>query len=678
VVTGGLVALCLVFAAPAAADWHSVGDDLGMPGPGAVAAEGIGGVPYIAWIDQSGGLRVERLSDDGAHWLMVGDAPANAGVAGAATGVPALVDAAGVPYVAWTQRSASSDHFQVHVARFDSGTGTWSEPDAANLAVNSADQAADSPKLAFFGGQVYVAWTERLLTDSPPSQLYVKRLVAGSSWQQPVSGSLNANDQHGAQGPHIAISAGKLWVAWAELTPHGADAATYELLVKRLRDDGTWDEPPAPRPTPSDSNYSNVLGLSDGGGTPYLLYIQSDAQGNTSLHVKRLAADGAAWDPVGGELKAERGSAISVASLGQAGGVPYVAWGDRVGTDPTQMRVARLNSSGDGWEEPVATSLNADPRHFAGPPAVTNNLPTPYVAWAEAGAAPAATVVKRLEPSLSMQAVDFGAEPLGTVSEPRSVVFRNPTSSPVHIAPGAVAIAGPDAAAFGISSDGCSSTTVERGGSCTLGLTFTPQAVRAHQATLSLTSDSPGSPYTATLTGTSPGPAPPAGAVGISINSGAQFTNDPDVDVRAVWQLGDNTVLLANDGGFAGAEATPLAEHIPWRLDSSGPERLPKTVYARFDTGNQTFTDDIILDETAPTLSSVTFAAKRRVHIAARDRTSGLRSYQLTRKKAHPGKRHRFHRTVHYAGKRRKLYVRVFDRAGNHSRWVRAKHARRH
>jgi hypothetical protein len=175
-----------------------------------------------------------------------------------------------VPYVAWTQANASFSEFHVHVARFDAGTNTWSEPDAANLAVNSSDRAGEAPKLAFFGGQVYVTWTERLLDESPPAQLYVKRLVAGA-WQQPASGSLNAIPQHGAQAPQIATSGGKLWVAWTELSPHGLDAATTELLVKRLSDDGTaWVEPAA-RPTPSDSNYGGTLGLTDGGGAPYLL-----------------------------------------------------------------------------------------------------------------------------------------------------------------------------------------------------------------------------------------------------------------------------------------------------------------------------------------------------------------------------------------------------------------------
>jgi hypothetical protein len=662
----GVVAACLLLAPAAAADWRAVGGD---PGPAAryfVTAAGIGGVPHVAFADASGALRVRRLSDDGANWLQLGDAPVNA--SGTAFGSPSLIDAAGVPYLAWTQRNAPSDPPRLHVARFDASTSTWSEPDAAALQVHPSDEA-DTPNLAFFNGQVYVAWTERLLSDNPPSQLYVKRLTT-AGWEQAGSGSLNGNVQHGAGAPYIATSGGKLWVAWTEVAqePYWGPV-TFELLVKRLTDDGSAWEEPAARPTTSAS--IGVRGLTDGGGTPYLLYGESPS----SLHVKRLAGSPAAWQEVGGQLNAEPGSLVYDAALGSAGGVPYVAWGNRTDDAPIQTHVARLNTNGDGWEEPVARSLNADPARFAASVAVTNNLPAPYVGWTEWGPnLPGATIVKRLEPSLSPQAVDFAPQPLGTASDPRSVVFTNLSTSPVHFAAAAAAVGGPDAAAFGISSDGCSSTTVERGGSCAVGVAFTPQAARAHQATLSLASDAVGSPHATSLSGTSPGPLPPPGPVGISINGGAQYTNDRDVHVHVVWPLGANTLLLSNDGGFAGSEPTPVVEDAPWRLESSGAERFPKTVYARFDGETQTFTDDIVLDETAPTLLSATFAAKSRVSIAARDRTSGLRWYQLTSRKAHPGKRHRFHRTVRYKGRPRKLYVRVFDRAGNGSRWVRAKH----
>ena len=111
----------------------------------------------------------------------------------------------------------------------------------------------------------------------------------------------------------------------------------------------------------------------------------------------------------------------------------------------------------------------------------------------------------------------------------------------------------------------------------------------------------PGSPP-GTPPGTPPvgtGPTPPRGPIGVSINEGAKYTDDRHVTVNVVWPLGAPTATLSNDGGFREARTLPVSSRIAWTLDSSGPERLPKTLYVRFG-GTQTFQDDIILDQTNP------------------------------------------------------------------------------
>ena len=92
--------------------------------------------------------------------------------------------------------------------------------------------------------------------------------------------------------------------------------------------------------------------------------------------------------------------------------------------------------------------------------------------------------------------------------------------------------------------------------------------------------------------------APPPGFVGVSINQGAQFTNTPNVALSPIWPPFTKTIVISNDGGFANAQVLPVEAFVPWILDSSGPERLPKIVYLRFGDSTQTFTDDIILDTT--------------------------------------------------------------------------------
>jgi hypothetical protein len=175
----------------------------------------------------------------------------------------------------------------------------------------------------------------------------------------------------------------------------------------------------------------------------------------------------------------------------------------------------------------------------------------------------------------------------------------------------------------------------------------------------------------------------PPGPVGISINAGDQFTNDPKVTLRVVWPKLARTMFVSNDGGFAHAETTPVSREVPWHLDSSGPERLPKTVYARFEggaSGPETYQDDIILDETAPELVEVAVATESsrlvtaktlKLRIKASDATSGVEEMQITSRKSKPGKWKAFKERVSFGGS--KAYVRVRDAAGNASRWKRAR-----
>jgi hypothetical protein len=190
----------------------------------------------------------------------------------------------------------------------------------------------------------------------------------------------------------------------------------------------------------------------------------------------------------------------------------------------------------------------------------------------------------------------------------------------------------------------------------------------------------------APVSGTAPSesaPVPPAGPVGVSIDGGARYTNSAKVAVDAIWPLGARTLTLSNDGGFHGAATRDIAAHVDWTLDSSGPERLPKTIYVRFGASSQTFTDDIILDETPPALTGATFApsaasaaaAKRTVVLKARDQTSGVRSVQAAAKRGRAAKTLRYAKRVRVPSTAR--VIRVRDRAGNWSAWRKIRPAAR-
>ncbi|HEY4280934.1 MAG TPA: beta-propeller fold lactonase family protein [Conexibacter sp.] len=188
------------------------------------------------------------------------------------------------------------------------------------------------------------------------------------------------------------------------------------------------------------------------------------------------------------------------------------------------------------------------------------------------------------------------------------------------------------------------------------------------------------------------GPKPPPGRVGVSIDAGALYTNNPNVTLSVVWPSGTFAALLSNDGGFGQARQVSVAARLPWKLSSTGPERLPKTVYLRFGSSTQTFTDDIILDQTPPTLQSavalaapssspksarsgaVAASANRHAYafrLRGRDRTSGVASMQFAVQRNKPMGVQRYKPTAKVISAKPPLWVRIRDRAGNFSRWRR-------
>jgi DNA-binding beta-propeller fold protein YncE len=180
----------------------------------------------------------------------------------------------------------------------------------------------------------------------------------------------------------------------------------------------------------------------------------------------------------------------------------------------------------------------------------------------------------------------------------------------------------------------------------------------------------------------------PPGPVGASIDNGAQFTNDPRVLLTVRWPAFTKEVVISNDGGFANARTFAVNSPLSWTLDSSGPERLPKTIYLRFDDGTQTFQDDIILDETAPVVKSASIApseqpAQSSLHaqaapkyvlkIKASDNLSGVVKMQVAREGKPLPAWEQYRRSRPLGSPRAVWWVRVRDLAGNRSHWRRAK-----
>jgi hypothetical protein len=104
--------------------------------------------------------------------------------------------------------------------------------------------------------------------------------------------------------------------------------------------------------------------------------------------------------------------------------------------------------------------------------------------------------------------------------------------------------------------------------------------------------------------------SPPAGETGVSMLDGAAFTNTKSVKINLVWPSFATEARISNDGGFAASKTrtVSLANLVEWELDDSVKGIFTKVVYVRFNGSgidtNRTYSDDIILDTTAPVLES--------------------------------------------------------------------------
>ena len=168
-------------------------------------------------------------------------------------------------------------------------------------------------------------------------------------------------------------------------------------------------------------------------------------------------------------------------------------------------------------------------------------------------------------------------------------------------------------------------------------------------------------------------------SVGVTINDGATYTNRRDVTLAIPRPPHASSIRISDDGGFSSWRGSPVndAERYPFTLPSSGRDRLPKTVYVRFDGATldptRTFTDDIILDQERPKVHSASVVDREsgrvRVALRARDANSGVGAAQFARVRSRPGAAVKFHKLLTL--RRKPRWVRVRDRAGNDSRWKR-------
>ncbi|MFM7065813.1 MAG: choice-of-anchor D domain-containing protein [Gammaproteobacteria bacterium] len=153
------------------------------------------------------------------------------------------------------------------------------------------------------------------------------------------------------------------------------------------------------------------------------------------------------------------------------------------------------------------------------------------VFWAMFFAAPASAQTASVTPTATT--LNFGSIAQGSSSAAQTVTITNSSATNVTLRLVSINITGANAGSF-VLSNGCGSTLARRA-SCTVRVTFRPQAQGALQALLSISTNAtnvPGGLFTKTLTGTGTAPvavlavAPTSlafGSVGLNTTSGPRF-----------------------------------------------------------------------------------------------------------------------------------------------------------
>src|SRR5207244_7597849 len=93
--------------------------------------------------------------------------------------------------------------------------------------------------------------------------------------------------------------------------------------------------------------------------------------------------------------------------------------------------------------------------------------------------------------SLSPTSLDFGVQPVGTTSAPQSVTLTNSGDGPLSIS--SISLSGANPVSFAIAGGG-DSGDLAPGASRNISLTFSPPTAGSHSASLSLSTNAPGSP----------------------------------------------------------------------------------------------------------------------------------------------------------------------------------------
>lgn len=247
----------------------------------------------------------------------------------------------------------------------------------------------ESVDVAVIGGVPHVGW----LADLGRTPKVARQTADGTGWVELGAGTLKRGGTL-TQRIALAEAGGELYAAWAEndpgrLTPRVSryDAAT-----------DTWV--PAPDGLSDDPNEADFgVTMTAHQDRPHVAFIERDEAfaDKFQIKVKRLSADGSAWERVGGPINASSQAPDQIIfgptrydasdpDLLSIGNTLYVAWSEFDGFRD-QVRVARYDAASTSWKE---IGGGAQPINHPGGgkgeyPSLAAVAGIPYVAWQQSG-----------------------------------------------------------------------------------------------------------------------------------------------------------------------------------------------------------------------------------------------------------------------------------------------------
>ncbi len=174
-----------------------------------------------------------------------------------------------------------------------------------------------------------------------------------------------------------------------------------------------------------------------------------------------------------------------------------------------------------------------------------------YIANPNAGT-PAAAI------KLSTATISFGGQTLLTTSAPMVVTVSNTGSANLTLQ--TLAVGGTNAGDFARAGTCAAGGTLAPNGSCTVALTFTPQAIGTRSGSLSITHNATGSPSSVALSGTGANaPTPAIGLSAASLAFGDQLLNTPSTARSVTVTNTGSAALTLNNVALGGANAGDFA-----------------------------------------------------------------------------------------------------------------------